>query len=218
MWSYVQAAGSKGIAWDACSSKGTCWGGSPGAVQYLGSLSMETFKHILSKKNNRAKPNSKLEWNAVAVYRQKMICWSREKRKSEKGGKRRKTWTAKANRGRAECNSVQLLLMEKGRLKRKNLCNACGDVMMIGDAKKASEPRSSTAYLAGCRKGRKHCTCTRCCAWELLQESNWFMTLANAHRHRESLPSVLESGFVILCVFIKSSAAVNVKARWIKKN
>lgn len=90
-WSNVkpcQAAGSKGIAWDSCSSKGTCWGGSPGAVQYLGSLSMETFKHILSKKNNRAKPNSKLEWNAVAVYRQKMICWSREKLKSEKEGKR----------------------------------------------------------------------------------------------------------------------------------
>lgn len=85
--------------------------------------------------------------------------------------------------------------------------------MMISDAKKASEPRSSTAYLAGCRKGRKHCTCTRCCAWELLQERNWFITLGKAHRHRESLPSVLESGFLILCVFIKSSAAVNVKAR-----
>ena len=51
------------------------------------------------------------------------------------------------------------------------MCNFCYckrtfacDVMMISDAKKANEPRSSTAYLAGCRKGRKHCTCTRCCA------------------------------------------------------
>ena len=25
-------------------------------------------------------------------------------------------------------------------------------------------PRNSTAYLAGCKKGRRHCTCTRCWA------------------------------------------------------
>lgn len=93
-WSNVkpcQAAGSKGIAWDSCSSKGTCWGGSPGAVQYLGSLSMETFKHILSKKTTGQ--NQTRNWSGTRLqYTGKKWYVEVERKgrvkKDEKGGKR----------------------------------------------------------------------------------------------------------------------------------